>query len=171
MKSPARKPKAQKAHMNFLGLYLVGAIGLEPTTPTMSRWCSNQLSYEPTARERDSSKVSSHRQAIIVPADEKPHQSRLSHGVATSIAASHCLRRAPGNSPDSARRQQPFQRLRDDTTPVTPLNCARARCNCPPSRTSTVNCINACAPRDCVLTPVTLSFSRENTSEMSRSKP
>jgi hypothetical protein len=27
---------------------LVGSIGLEPTTPTMSRWCSNQLSYEPT---------------------------------------------------------------------------------------------------------------------------
>ncbi len=29
------------------GFCLVGAIGLEPTTPTMSRWCSNQLSYVP----------------------------------------------------------------------------------------------------------------------------
>ncbi len=26
---------------------LVGTIGFEPTTPTMSRWCSNQLSYVP----------------------------------------------------------------------------------------------------------------------------
>src|SRR5690606_25888674 len=29
------------------GLHLVGTIGFEPTTPTMSRWCSNQLSYVP----------------------------------------------------------------------------------------------------------------------------
>lgn len=34
---------------------LVGTIGFEPTTPTMSRWCSNQLSYVPPmdAHSRD----------------------------------------------------------------------------------------------------------------------
>ena len=30
---------------------LVGASGLEPPTPTMSRWCSNQLSYAPVRHE------------------------------------------------------------------------------------------------------------------------
>ena len=30
---------------------MVRSIGLEPTTPTMSRWCSNQLSYERIAAD------------------------------------------------------------------------------------------------------------------------
>src|SRR5262249_8934573 len=34
-------PRTQKSKV-------VGAIGLEPTTPTMSRWCSSQLSYAPS---------------------------------------------------------------------------------------------------------------------------
>lgn len=39
-----KKPSKSIAWKAFRQQMLVGAIGLEPTTPTMSRWCSNQLS-------------------------------------------------------------------------------------------------------------------------------
>ena len=47
--SPARKAPPNQRQL----LDLVGARGLEPPTPTMSRWCSNQLSYAPAATTTD----------------------------------------------------------------------------------------------------------------------
>lgn len=63
------------------------------------------------------------------------------------------------------------QRRRAATTPLTSPICASARRNAPPSATSIVKLISA-SPRDVsVFTPTTFSFSRANTSEMSRSRP
>ena len=47
--SPDRPSGMKKATRRWpmLLFYLVGASGFEPPTPTMSRWCSNQLSYAP----------------------------------------------------------------------------------------------------------------------------
>lgn len=41
-----RKSNKKSTGLSF-GAYLVGLVGLEPMTPTMSTWCSNQLSYNP----------------------------------------------------------------------------------------------------------------------------
>ena len=39
--------KANGAPVKGAPFALVGLVGLEPMTPTMSTWCSNQLSYNP----------------------------------------------------------------------------------------------------------------------------
>ena len=43
---------AHVGHFVHLKIWLVGASGFEPPTPTMSRWCSNQLSYAPAEDRR-----------------------------------------------------------------------------------------------------------------------
>ena len=51
---PACKAGALPAELipqdsNYFNPELVGLVGLEPTTPALSRRCSNQLSYRPSA--------------------------------------------------------------------------------------------------------------------------
>jgi hypothetical protein len=48
---------------------LVGPGGLEPPTPTMSRWCSNQLSYGPIQRTR----------ILMVEANQRKREQRFGH--------------------------------------------------------------------------------------------
>ena len=45
----ARVEPSGKRIVGMTGNLMVGASGLEPPTPTMSRWCSNQLSYAPAS--------------------------------------------------------------------------------------------------------------------------
>src|SRR3990167_2944290 len=46
--SSGKPPNKKRVAWATLFIELVGTIGFEPTTPTMSRWCSNQLSYVPS---------------------------------------------------------------------------------------------------------------------------
>ena len=46
-RAQGKKPVSPPSNGNLPAADLVGANGLEPSTPTMSRWCSNQLSYAP----------------------------------------------------------------------------------------------------------------------------
>ncbi len=51
--------------MHVMSIYiLVGASGLEPPTPTMSRWCSNQLSYAPKINSRGRYHESQHNSSL-----------------------------------------------------------------------------------------------------------
>ena len=117
---------------------LVGTIGLEPTTPTMSRWCSNQLSYVPAALQQ-------------------------TYILAYRWHLSQRVREFMQTGPD-------YRRL-IVSTPGTSLTARKTRCRCSASRTSTVNRIDARLPRDCVLTPTTLTRSRDSASDTSRKSP
>ena len=63
---------------------LVGPGGLEPPTPTMSRWCSNQLSYGPIQRVR----------ILMAVTNQRKREERIGHKKNRSRASvfvlSHC---------------------------------------------------------------------------------
>ena len=120
---------------------LVGAIGFEPTTPTMSRWCSNQLSYAPG-------------NGGFYPF--RPDGSNESWSC-VDTRTPHCPHRRPAN-----------QRRTACATPGTARIMASTRSSWPRSGISTVNNMRAEAARLVVLVAVTLMCSRDRISVMSR---
>src|ERR1700721_2512409 len=74
---------------------LVGSIGFEPTTPTMSRWGFNQLSYEPL-------------EARIIETPDAPHKpcgASMFMGECPSIRrVVHCSTRFSSSTPTQSAR-------------------------------------------------------------------
>ena len=73
---PACKAGALPAELipHFVWNGMVGLVGLEPTTPALSRRCSNQLSYRPKPVAADLS-ISTHVVGDILPTTDKCERS------------------------------------------------------------------------------------------------